>query len=207
LVVDLIDVAAWIERSCFLTVAERAPPRKPRSSNGGGRGCGASRRDGNIPPDYVWAIAISGFAAAGTVANFLFTQWRTDRREINKWRRDELLKLTSAMLQLSRTRQTALVHNYEVMLYQSPRSYVSADSEDKLFQMEVVVEQIRLLDSRLSKAAVAVYELHRDAERQLIDVPDDGDQVGQIEALLVDQDRLDELHADLVAHFSSAMHG
>ncbi len=61
----------------------------------------------------MWAIAISAFAAAGTIANFLFTHWATNRREIRKWRREELQKLTGNLLQLSAGRQGELDEAYE----------------------------------------------------------------------------------------------
>lgn len=152
-----------------------------------------------------WAIVIAAFAVAGTIANFLFTQWRTDRREVNKWRRDELMKLTSAVLQLSRSRQTSLLHNYEVAIYHSPKSFMATNSDENVYQMEILVEQIRLLDSRLSDRAEAIYELHRQAAQRLADEPDDGNHVWQIEQLMVDGEQMNKLHRALMASFNRAL--
>src|SRR6202022_2088852 len=110
---------------------------------------------------------ISAFAVAGTVANFLYTQWALSRREIATWRREELQKLVANILQLSASRQGGLNDAYEA--YEShyqrfPGKRPESPVTNQVGQMELVVEQIRLLDDQVADHAATVWNAHKSAE-------------------------------------------
>lgn len=146
----------------------------------------------------MWATVLSVVAIAATVANFLFTQWRTDRRESEKWRRDELLRLTSSLLQLSSGRQSGLIadlSHFEGTGRASPDDF---DPWANTREMKVVVQQLHLLDGALADRARAVWHLHEQAERGYYPDENPWDDTDQ---LTVPADALDAAHSALVRQF------
>lgn len=149
----------------------------------------------------MWAIAISAFAAAGTVANFLYTQWATSRREIRKWQREELQKLTGSLLQLSAARQGELDAAYEAHVSNYQRFVNTGEGSkpiDYVAKMGLVVEQIRLLDDRVAEKAKAVRDAHRSAEWDY-QTSEQSDPLTELQTLAADN--LDELHDALIDTF------
>lgn len=147
------------------------------------------------------AIAVSAVAITVSFSGILYTQWKTGRRDIEQWRRNELWKLAASFLSISTERQSELQDYYESLFmgYRGPDRPVTASQ--KLWQMELLVQQIRLVDSRLTASAEAVYAAHRDADaRAAAQDPRDGP-MNEVEERLVPQ--LEHLHNELVEEFQS----
>lgn len=135
--------------------------------------------------------------------SLIYTHSRTQRREIGKWQREELLKLTSSLMQASTQRQTKLTDEWD-------RLNLGVDSAERegeptiwelTGRMLLNVEQIALLDSRTAQAARAVYELHRDAERGY---SPSGNLLREVEELCVNVDDLAARHSELVRAFQGS---
>ncbi|WP_147414491.1 hypothetical protein [Rhodococcus rhodochrous] len=146
----------------------------------------------------MWATVLSITAIAATVANFLFTQWRTDRRESDKWRRDELLRLTSEMLQLSGQRHSELIADLSFEEGTGRAAPPDSDAWALTRQMKIVAQQLHLLDEELARASDAIWKLHADAERDYYPSSDPYQDIGQ---LLADGDLLEVAHGQLVQQF------
>lgn len=146
----------------------------------------------------MWAIAISAFAAAGTVANFVYTQWATNRREVAKWRREELQKLVGRLLQLSRDRQSDLDEAYEAYEFHQRRDFEARATGQHIAEMELIVEQIQLLDDRLAVSARSLWEAHAQARREYAN-SEPQDPMSEIEMLSVAG--LDDLHRAVIEAF------
>jgi hypothetical protein len=142
----------------------------------------------------------SALAVAGTVANFLYTQWATNRRDIAKWRREELQKLISNLLQLSQSRQSDLNEAYEAFEshFHNPLPGRERSTGQNVWQMELIVEQIRLLDDELAASAEAVWKAHRDAEWEYA-AAGDADPMSELE--LLSAPGLNVLHHKLIDDF------
>lgn len=152
----------------------------------------------------MWPLVISIFAVAGTFTNFFYTQWATGRRDVAKWRREELQKLTASILQLSASRQGELGEQYEAYESNHQRYIDKSDGSAKInhvAQMGLVVEQIRLLDSEVSKKAAAIRDAHQSAEWNY-QTSERTDPMSEIEMLSVDG--LDDLHSALIDSFQLA---
>ncbi|MBB2992821.1 hypothetical protein FHR72_004326 [Mycolicibacterium iranicum] len=150
----------------------------------------------------MWATVFAGLAVAGTVTNFLYTQWAITRRDTIKWRREELQKLVSNLLQLSRDRQSDLGDEYEA--YVSNFSSRLPGREERktkqhVWQMELIVEQIRLLDDELAESAKAVWKAHADAEWDYASLQEEVDPMEELKVLSASG--LDELHRALITDF------
>ncbi len=149
----------------------------------------------------MWELAIAAASPAVVAAGFLYTQWRTDRREISKWRNEQLLVAVSELLRLSTQRQSALNDAYQDYVHHRDSGRRGGKSSENIWQMELLVEQIRLLDRRCVVAAETIYSEHRLAqvrwatefEGQMVP-PDD-----EYAALMVEN--LASLHASLVHAF------
>ncbi|TDO16939.1 hypothetical protein EV580_0103 [Mycobacterium sp. BK086] len=145
------------------------------------------------------AIAISGLAVAVSVFGVLYTQSRTGRRDVEQWRRGELWKLTASFLALSTERQSELMDYTEsfMMGYRGPDRPVRAS--EKLWQMELLVQQFRLLDGGVAEKAEAIYVAHRDADARAAYADPREGPITEAEERLVPN--LDDLHRDLVQRF------
>jgi hypothetical protein len=138
----------------------------------------------------------------GTVANFLYTQWATTRRDTIKWRREELQKLVSNLLQLSRDRQSDLGDEYEAFVSNFGQRLPGREERktwQHVWQMELIVEQIRLLDDELAESAKAVWKAHSDAEWEHASLHEQVDPMTELEVLSAGD--LDERHRTLIAGF------
>ena len=148
----------------------------------------------------MWAIWISAFAVAGTISNFLYTQWATNRRDIAKWRREELQKLVGKLLQLSRDRQSDLDEAYErwEAHFQNELPRRQSSTDQHVPEMELVVEQIRLLDDDIAASAELVWKAHSSAQWDYA-TAGEVDPMTEIELLSVSG--LDALHKAVVDDF------
>lgn len=144
------------------------------------------------------ATVLSVVAIVAAFGNFLYTQWRSDRREIEKWHRDELLRLVGSLLQLSSRRQVNLLAELGHMEGSDGRPVEDTDSFELTRQMRYSVEQLALLDDRVAAAANAVYQLHLAVERKSYPNEDPYEDVGQ---LVVEQAKLTDAHAELTQAF------
>lgn len=151
-------------------------------------------------PHHVLTTLIAAIGAIGAVANFLYTQWATNRRDVAKWRREELQKLVGKLLQLSRDRQSDLDEAYEEfeISYRNPLPGRARSTNQNVWQMELVVEQIGLLDDDLAVSAEAVWKSHRDAERAYAHA---GEVDPMTELELRSASKLDVLHRTLIDDF------
>lgn len=146
------------------------------------------------------SVAVSALAVVLGVANIFYTQWRTDIRDVARWSNDQLLKLTSELLQLSASRQSELETWYATYELSRRSKNRQGSSVEKVWQMEVIVEQIRLLDDEIAEQAHALYVAHRDAEEALADAnPNELDPMTGIETLMVSD--LNQLHQKLIKAF------
>lgn len=109
-------------------------------------------------------LVIAAASPVAVAAGFLYTQRRTDRREIAKWRNEQLLVAVSEFLRLSTQRQSELNDAYDDYVHHRDSGRRGGKSSEKVWQMELLVEQIRLLDRRCVVAAGAIYERHRLAQ-------------------------------------------
>ncbi|MCD2106996.1 hypothetical protein O4214_17755 [Rhodococcus erythropolis] len=148
----------------------------------------------------MWATILSVVAISATVVNFLFTQWRTDRREVDKWRRDELLRLVSSMLALSSQREAELSADLSSLEAEGRASPDDSDPWALTRQMKIVVQQILLLDESLSQQANKICLVHVESETGYYPDQNPYNDTGQ---LLPDRDRLEKAHHELVATFRS----
>lgn len=153
----------------------------------------------------MWPLVISIFAVAGTFSNFLYTQWATGRRDIAKWRREELQKLAATILELSTSRQGELGEAYEA--YESHyQRFISRDeapskNPNYVAKMSLVVEQIRLLDPDIAEKAAAIRDAHQSSEWRY-QTSDEADPMTEIEMLAADGQN--ELHSRLIDSFQVA---
>ncbi|TQC38926.1 hypothetical protein EEB14_59390 [Rhodococcus sp. WS4] len=136
------------------------------------------------------AIVVSGFS-------FFYTQGRMDRREIEKWRRDELLRLTNSILEISRRRQSVLYDDLTKIELNGTFlvSREELDFRGSTHQMRVCADQIRLLDPNLADTADTLVALFQKADECYS--PHE-DHYSEIESLLVDEKQLEAVRADLV---------
>lgn len=151
----------------------------------------------------MWELVIASASPLAVAAGFLYTQRRSDRREIAKWRNEQLLGAVSELLRLSTQRQSELSEAYDDYVHHRASGRRGAKSSKKVWQMELLVEQIRLLDRRCVAVAETLYEGHRLAqvrwatEFQGPMVPPDDEYV----ALMVED--LASLHVALVRVFQA----
>ncbi|MHA4854216.1 hypothetical protein L1080_032440 [Rhodococcus sp. MSC1_016] len=150
----------------------------------------------------MWATALSIVAIAATVANFLFTQWRTDQRETDKWRRDEMLRLTGSMLELSGQRQSELSADLSHLEGTGRAAPKDSDPWALTRQMAIVAQQLHLLDEYLARKADAVRELHSAAEHKYSPNEDPYSDTGQ---LLAERPALETAHDQLVEQFHKSI--
>lgn len=151
-----------------------------------------------------WAtVTFSGLAVLVGAANFLYTQRAVGQREIAKWRREELQKLTAQMLQLSLSRQSQLLDYYESFM-DSRRGTTNRgfSSNGNVWEMELLVEQFRLLDGRMAVSAEALFQAHYATHRRAAEA-EPADPMTEIEAEMVDEDELQRLHRELVGQFQA----
>lgn len=149
----------------------------------------------------MWATTLSVIAVAATVANFLFTQWRTDRREADKWRRDELLRLTSSLLELSGRRQSELIADMSALESSGRAAPADSDAWALTREMRIVALHIRLLDEDLAHTADAVWKLHYQAEASYNPQPNQWEDTNQ---LVVVDDSLEAAHSAVVRQFRAS---
>lgn len=153
----------------------------------------------------VLALIIAAASPVVVALGFWYTQRRTDRREIAKWRNEQLLSAVSELLRLSTQRQSELVDAYDDYVFQFGVPLRSGKkSSEKVWKMELLVEQVRLLDRRCADAAEAIYKAHKAAQirwasefRGQMMVPPDDEYSAQM------ADDLAELHAGLVDAFQT----
>lgn len=159
--------------------------------------------------------AISTLALLVSIGTAIYTRHSADRREITKWKRDELLRATSELSQLSSHRQAVLLAAYESWL--SPPTAHRFDPFNtsttggphpvhSVAQMLMLVERIRLIDPEVAAAAARIAEAHRAAVAAADACPDPNDIVSQLEGLIAPVDRLRQLHEDLTVEFQRATH-
>ena len=148
----------------------------------------------------MWATILSSVAIVAAVANFLFTQWRTDRRESEKWRRDELLRLTSSFLRLSSSRQSGLIADLSQLEGTGGASKDDFDAWALTREMTIVVQQLQLLDEALAEKSEAVLDLHLGTERKYYPSENEWDDMNQ---LIVPDDAFEAAHAAVVKEFRS----
>lgn len=151
----------------------------------------------------MWALIVAAASPVVIALGWWYTQRKTDRREIAKWRNEQLLLAVSELLRLSTERQSELKDAYNQYVYHHRGAGREGKSSEKVWRMELLVEQVRLLDRGCSVAADAIYQGHKAAQlraaSELNDdyVPPDD----EIVALMVEG--LAELHAALVDAFQS----
>ena len=150
-----------------------------------------------------WAtLVVSVVAITVSICGISYTQWKTGRRDTEQWRRDELWKLTAGFLSLSTERQSELLDYSESFIigHRGPDRPVTAS--EKLWQMELFVQQFRLVDAHLAESAKAIYDVHRAADaRSAAQDPRDGP-ISEAEERIVPH--LEDLHNDLVQQFRVA---
>ena len=99
------------------------------------------------------------------VFNIFYTQGRSDRREVRKWCSDNLLRLTSRLMQLSSERQS--VHSEALKALEENRAWpdrAGGRTDQKVYEMESLVAQIRLLSDAVANDADVIYLAHKKCE-------------------------------------------
>lgn len=151
----------------------------------------------------VWTLIVAAASPIVVVLGFWYTQRQTDRREIAKWRNDQLLATVSELLRLSTQRQSELLDAYDAYIYHYDGVRRGGKSSEKVWKMELLVEEVRLLDRRCADAAEEIYKGHKAAQfraatefRGDFQPPDD-----EYAALMVDD--LADLHIALVDAFQA----
>jgi len=163
-----------------------------------------------------WLSAAALVVAIGTaVWSGWYAQRTASRRELLNWRRSELLKATSELAQLSLHRQAVLEAAFFGMM--PPGFGPSVDPfntaasggphpRHSVDQMLVIVERMELLDGALAAVARRLAEAHRlaminaDAEHS-----NPGDETEHCSAMMVDDNELKSLHAELTQAFRRAV--
>lgn len=152
----------------------------------------------------VWALIIAAASPLVVALGFWYTQRRTDRREIAKWRNEQLLAAVSELLRLSTQRQSELSDAYDDYVYAAGMPQRGGKSSEKVWKIELLVEQVRLLDRRCADAAEAIYKAHKAAQIRWVaeykgqmEVPPDDEYTAQM------ADDLAGLHAALVDAFQA----
>jgi hypothetical protein len=156
------------------------------------------------------AVVTAAFTAINlgiAIWNVLYSQGRSDRREVEKWRSDRMLQLTSELLQLSTERQSAIeqfIGELEGVFRIRDRP---TDSAQKVWDMELLVEQTRLLSDYVGGKAEAVYKAHKEREDAWAAADDfEADLLTEMETLVVDHKALEKLHKSLVTAFRVYTH-
>ena len=120
-----------------------------------------------------------------------------------------MIDLTGKLLQLSSSRQSEIRTWYDESLYRRPDSGRSVSTASKVWKMELLVEQLRLLNDEVAEAAGEICGLHKRAEERAADERAEGidgyplDSVSLCEALMVSDDALRKMHSVLVNTFKS----
>ena len=149
------------------------------------------------------------------IATAAWSGWYSHRtantREVNAWKRSELLTCTSELLQLSSHRQAVLIYAFDARV--TFRSATGGDPFDvaesggphprhSVDRMIVLAERIGLIDDGVAAAARNIATAHRDA---LIDADVEyemtPDPVGHIDGMIVSPDELIKLHRELAREF------
>ena len=156
------------------------------------------------------SLLLSIAALVVSISTTVYNQRVTGRREIDKWRRDELLRTTAELAQLASDRQALLSAAFDGEVETGPRVDIhnsttrgGPDPIRSVDTMFVLVERIRLIDTAVADAAEKLAQAHRAALR-------DGDQVhptdiaGYVDAISVHVEEHARLHRQLINAFRVA---
>ncbi|MGX1809699.1 hypothetical protein ACWIGI_28595 [Nocardia sp. NPDC055321] len=149
------------------------------------------------------AVIVSGVTSVATTWNFWYTQHRTDKREMWKWKREELQKLTAKFMATSAQRQSGLMEHLGRLETGGSFREGQTSSAQLAEEMLLTLTQIELVDEATAVAARAVYQLHRDAEDRYY--PTGGDLYKEISDITVDPGELSAKHAALVEAFKQSV--
>ena len=150
-------------------------------------------------------VLISVLALIVSTFSLWFTQYKSDRREIERWRRDELLRSTNEFLRLSIERQTVILNEVtrlEDRTYAPPSS--SLHTLAAVQSMEAIAEQLLLIDAKVARAAAKVADAHAAAENASQKL-DGGNPYDEVAASAVDKSKLQILHNQLRATFQTSV--
>jgi hypothetical protein len=156
------------------------------------------------------ALLVSICTAAGTA---IYTQRVTDRRELAKWRRDELLRATSELAQLSSNRQALLSAAFDSRIGNGVERIDPFDTNttggphptQSVDTMFVLVERIRLIDTGVADAAEQLAKEHRKAVQEAQALPEEmGNPIEHIEASMIYPADQARLHRQLTNAFRKA---
>jgi hypothetical protein len=134
--------------------------------------------------------------------NVFYSQRKSDRREVTKWRSDNLLKLTSKLMELSSERQSVLIEALNALNDNRVWPDRPVRTDEKVWQMEPIVAQIRLINDEVAAGAEALYLVHKKCEDDYAAADWDYLELGpteQIETLTVTE--LSDLHLNLTNMF------
>lgn len=164
------------------------------------------------------STALSAAALIVAIATAVWSGWYSHRtaneREVNAWRRNELLTCTSELLQLSSHRQAVLIYAFDARVtFRSAPGGDPFDVEESggphprhsVDRMIVLAERISLIDDAVAVAARSLATAHRDA---LIEADAEyeltPDPVSHIDGMMVPRDDLMKLHRELAFEFRRA---
>jgi hypothetical protein len=150
------------------------------------------------------SVVIAAFALLVSVINIFYVQSRIDRREVVKWRADQLLTLCSKLITLSTERQS--IYQEWIDAYEKDKATPDRYGKEalaKIYKMELIVAQIRLLSEATSEKADAIYQAHKAAEERVAIEPDIDafDQLDVLYTLALDRKKLDTMHRSLTNQF------
>lgn len=134
--------------------------------------------------------------------NVFYSQRKSDRREVTNWRSDNLLKLTSRLIELSSERQSVHVEALNALYDNRMWPERAVKTDEKVWQMELIVAQIRLINDEVAAGADALYLAHKKCEDDYAAADWDYLELGpieQIETLTVTG--LSDIHLNLTNSF------
>jgi len=118
---------------------------------------------------------------------------------VTRWSSDNLLKLISNLIQLSSERQS--IHSEMLKVLEEDPKWPDRPrrTDEMVWEMESIVEQIRILNDNVASDAAAIYEAHRKCEDDYSGADWDALRLGpEEEAATLIVDGLPQLHLALI---------
>ena len=118
-----------------------------------------------------WAFLVTATIAGLALLVSIFSVWRSDRRETEKWKRETLTKAISALVATSESR--AEKHYYARKFYEGPslsdETIVSLTELER--KMRIELTQVKICgNSKIYEAALALYMPHAEHEVNLFQI-------------------------------------
>jgi len=155
--------------------------------------------------DQFASTVVAVAALVVSVITAVYVERQARQRELNQWRRTELLQAVGELMELSSRRQAELAREYDLRM--NIGSIASSEKSGLALSataMIVCVEKIKLIDDASGAAAQKLVDTHQAGiNREILDpTPDIVESIG---FLMVSPKDLDARHQELASAFRAAV--